>query len=157
MLDGLLNTDARNQVWPSPIAFFCLLLNRKPGCTHRWFHFDDDLCTTKEGASFMCTDADIIADDIQVYLGKTQVDVEYDLGGWEVIKVLSNEWEVLIEDNNFGYGPLAIRKAYNATTKSVKTQAERGWITICHILPEIQQSYLNYISSNAWPVSGHCD
>jgi hypothetical protein len=116
------------------------------------FISDDELCTTKEGSVFMCTDADIVADDIQVYLGKTNVDIEYDLGGWEVIKVLSNDWEVLIEDNNFGYGPLAIRRAYNATAKSVKNQAEQGWITICHIPPGNPNNPITItISINAWP------
>ncbi len=152
-VEYLTGDDAMFSPSPDRHSFVPVAPNQKT-CTPRTGGFipDDELCTMKEGASFMCTDADVVANDIQVYLGKTQVDVEYDLGGWDVIKVLSNEWEVLIEDNNFGYGPLAVRRAYNATAKSVKTQAEQGWITICHIPPGNPNNPITItISINAWP------
>jgi hypothetical protein len=113
---------------------------------------DNELCTSKEGQVMMLTGAAIVPTDLQVYLGKTSVDIEYDLGGWEVIKVLSSDWDVLVQDNTNGYGPLAIRRAFNSTSKSTKAQKEQGWVTICHIPPGNPNNPITItISINALP------
>ena len=113
---------------------------------------ETELCTQKMGQALMLLGAEILPNDIQTYLGKTTIDIEYDLGAWEVIEVLSNDWEVLIEDNTYGYGPLAIRRGFNATQKSMKNQVEQGWITICHIPPGNPNNPITItISINAWP------
>lgn len=125
-------------------------------CTGDAGGFIDDniLCTQKIGPVMTISGASIIATDIQNYLGQSTVDVEYDLGSWEQIEILDNPWEVLIEDQNTGYGPLAIRLAYGNlnSTKAAKQMNEQGWITICHIPPGNPNNPITItVSINSWP------
>lgn len=110
--------------------------NIKAGCnTPEIGGFIDDvtLCTDKEGPVTMLYQVDIIDTLIQAFLGKTKVDIEYDLGAWEVIKDLTAPWEVLIQDP-VTYGPLAA-KMNIPTTASVRNMLDQGWVTICHFPP----------------------
>ncbi|MCX7696210.1 MAG: carboxypeptidase-like regulatory domain-containing protein [Bacteroidales bacterium] len=116
------------------------------------FVSDTELCTSKEGPSTIVTGATITYPPLAAYLNKNTIDVEYDLGGWEVIKQLSNHWVVLIQDNNLGYGPLAIMRTFNANNIALKRQLDQGWITICHIPPGNPNNPITItISVNAWP------
>lgn len=103
-------------------------------CTPKVGGFIDDtlLCTQKQGTSGLINNANILATDLQTFLNKTSINVDYDLGAWEVIKTLGNIWEVLIVDNNQGYGPLAIRTTFNSNSKSNQTS---NWVTICYTPP----------------------
>lgn len=108
----------------------------KSGCTSPevgGFIDDATLCTDKEGPSTMIYQAQIINTEIQAFLGKSTIDVEYDLGAWEVIKDLTAPWEILIQDP-VTYGPLAARMNF-PTQASTRNQLDQGWVTICHYPP----------------------
>ncbi len=110
--------------------------NMKAGCnTPEIGGFIDDatLCTDKEGPSTMVYQAEIVDTLIMAFLGKTHIDIEYDLGAWEVIKDLTAPWEILIQDP-VTYGPLAARMNI-PTAATVRNQLEQGWVTICHFPP----------------------
>lgn len=130
------------------------VVTNQKSCVPRTGGFIDEseLCTMKEGPYTTLTNVQIIPQEIQVYVGKTTVDIEYDLGAWEVIKTLSSDWEVLLQDNNNGFGPLAVRRNFNPSNKALQNQLEQGWITICHIPPGNPNNPITItISINAWP------
>ncbi len=111
---------------------------------------DATLCTDKEGPSTLLYQAEIVDTLIQAFLGKTHVDLEYDLGAWEVIKDLTIPWEVLIQDP-VTYGPLAVRMNF-PTQASIRGQLDQGWVTICHIPPgNPANAHTITISVNALP------
>lgn len=110
---------------------------------------DSLLCTDKEGPSTILYQTNIVDPDIQAFLGQTMVDVEYDLGAWEIIKDCMAPWEVLISDVNFG--PLAIRMNFPTQT-SLKNMMDQGWVTICHIPPgNPANAHTITVSINALP------
>lgn len=94
---------------------------------------DTTLCTDKDGITGTIA-GNIIASDLQAYLGVTTVNITYDLTAWEVIKLLNIPWEVLIEDP-VTYGPLAVRMTANGTNMKLGGICDTGWVTICHIPP----------------------
>lgn len=94
---------------------------------------DTTLCTDKLGYTGTIT-GNIIASDLQAYLGTTTVNITYDLTAWEVIKLLNIPWEVLIEDP-VTYGPLAVRMTANGSNMKTYKMMDQGWVTICHIPP----------------------
>ncbi|HOY32372.1 MAG TPA: hypothetical protein PKW80_10870 [Bacteroidales bacterium] len=98
------------------------------------FIADSTLCTSKTGPSTMVIDAEIVAQDLIDFLGISTIDIEYDLGAWEVIQLIDAPWEVLIRDNTT-FGPLAARYYMPPTSKSLKSMLEQNWVTICHIPP----------------------
>lgn len=93
---------------------------------------DTELCTDKTGSATTLNGASIVALDIQNALGKSSLDIYYNLGSWEVINVW-NQWEVLIQDNGT-YGPLAIRRNLSNSNSSA-TNTNDNKVTICHIPP----------------------
>jgi len=95
---------------------------------------DSTLCTSKAGQIAMINNASIVAQDLIDYLGVSNIDIEYDLGAWEVIQLIDSPWEVLIQDNAT-YGPLAARYYMPPSTKSLRTVHDQEWVTICHIPP----------------------
>ena len=114
---------------------------------------DNILCTQKTGPMMLIDNAAIVSEDIQSYLGKDFVDIEYDLGSWEKVEILESPWEVLIEDQTYGYGPLAIRMAIgNLSSKVTKQKNDQEWITICHIPPGNPDNPITItVSINSWP------
>lgn len=109
--------------------------NMRAGCnTPEIGGFIDDatLCTDKEGPATMVNQAEIVDTLIQAFLGKTHIDIEYDLGAWEVVKDITAPWEILIQDPV--YGPLAARMNI-PTAATVRNQLDQGWVTICHFPP----------------------
>ncbi|MFH0864807.1 MAG: hypothetical protein V1904_01340 [Bacteroidota bacterium] len=111
---------------------------------------DTTLCTDKIG--YTCTrTANILATDLQDYLGATTVDVTYDLSSWEVIQVVTSPWEVLLEDP-LTWGSLAVRMTANGSNMKTLKLMEQGWVTICHIPPgNPGNAHTITISVNAWP------
>lgn len=116
------------------------------------------LCSDKIGVSQLNLSQDVIATDIQALLGKTQLDIDYDLGAWEVINNHGPEFDVLIEDNVYGNGPLAIRSNLQmlsflgggATTGG--GNGNGNFVTICHIPPGNPNNPITItVSSNAVP------
>lgn len=112
---------------------------------------DSLLCTQKVGPAMTITGADIVAADIEAYLGQNTLDVEYDLGSWEQILICESPFEVLVNDNT--YGPLAVRLAIGSLGWSSNKQLnEQGWITICHIPPGNPNNPITItVSINSWP------
>lgn len=112
---------------------------------------DSTLCTSKAGPHTLVAGASVVAQDLIDYLGISSLDIEYDLGGWEVIQQLDAPWEVLINDNTT-YGPLAVRYYVPPSSKSMNNMLEQGWITICHIPPgNPSNAHTITISVNALP------
>lgn len=111
-------------------------------CAPRPYGFipDASLCASRTGQTGTVTAASILNGDLQTILGATNMDVLYDLGGWEVLEVVGPEWEVLVADNSTnGYGPLLIRQEYPGTQNNGGNGGGNGgnnqWVTICHIPP----------------------
>lgn len=95
---------------------------------------DSTLCTSKTGPYGVINNCEIVAPDLQAYLGKTYIDINYNLSQWEVIELYDLPWEVLIRDTAT-YGPLAIRAYINISNKELNAVQDTGWVTICHIPP----------------------
>lgn len=111
---------------------------------------DTTLCTDKVGYTGTLT-ANVLASDLQAYLGANTVDVTYDLSAWEVIQIETTPWEVLIEDP-LTWGPLAVRMTANGSNMKTYKLLDQGWITICHIPPGNPSNPQTItISVNAWP------
>jgi len=115
------------------------------------FIADSILCAEKTGPHTIVNDAQILAQDLVDYLGASTIDIEYDLGSWEVIENITLPWEVLIQDNT-NFGPLAARYYMPPATKSMKNMLEQGWVTICHIPPgNPANAHTITVSINALP------
>lgn len=103
------------------------------------FVTDNILCTQKQGASGIYN-VDVIDPTIQTVVGANSINVDYNLGAWEVIKNLGPEFDVLIEDAT-NYGPLAIQSNSSAPWASGNGSGqtiddiEGDFVTICHIPP----------------------
>ena len=114
---------------------------------------DSLLCTQKSGPATTIYNADIVATDLQSYIGQTNLDVEYDLSQWEVINVCLSPFEVLINDP-VTYGPLAVRihTGNLGWGSGNKNTTEQGWITICHYPPGNPANVQTItVSINSWP------
>ena len=100
----------------------------------------------------MVNNAQIVAQDLIDYLGITTIDIEYDLGAWEVIQLIDLPWEILIQDNTT-YGPLAARiYPTPSPNKSIQRMLDQGWVTICHFPPgNPANAHTITISVNALP------
>jgi len=104
------------------------------------------ICTQKQGASGFLNNVNVVHPDIQNAIGGTTMDVNYNLGNWEVIKNLGPEFDVLIEDNG-AYGPLAVRSnslapwaqgnnnANGNGNNNGNGNSNNQFVTICHIPP----------------------
>jgi hypothetical protein len=127
----------------------------KPTCIDELGGFIDgtELCTDKIAPSTMVYGAAIVDPDIQSYMGVSNINIEYDLGGWEQILTLATPpWEVLIQDTTGLYGPLAIRLYYQAPNKTAEQILDQDWVTICHIPPgNPANAHTITISVNALP------
>lgn len=113
----------------------------------------DQLCTQKLGPAMTINNASVVNQELIDWLEKDSIDVEYDLGSWEVIQVLGDMWEVLIYDySNEGYGPLAVRTTFENSNKIMQKNNNDGWITICHYPPGNPDNPQTItISVSAWP------
>lgn len=104
-------------------------------CELRPGGFIDDatICAEKMGLRPELYNSPVLSEEIQVVLGKTEMDV--DSGVWTIIHEIDNSfWEVLVEDT-FGT-PIVIRT--NNVTSTEVTPSGNGtgeWVTICHIPP----------------------
>jgi hypothetical protein len=123
--DGHTSPMAKHQLNPSA-------LNKLPCSTNKPGGFIEDsiLCTSRTGPIATLYSTTIVSQDLINLLGKNTLDVEYDLGGWEVVDHYEAPWEVLVEDAN--YGPLALRMRMPSNYVPPQTG---NWITICHIPP----------------------
>lgn len=103
------------------------------------FVTDNILCTQKQGTSGVYS-VDVVDPDIQTAVGSNTMNVDYDLGAWEVIKNLGPEFDVLVEDPS-NYGPLAVQSNSSAPWSNGNggnqtiDDIEGNFVTICHIPP----------------------
>lgn len=74
------------------------------------FIADSALCTTKMGLTGLVPDVKILDIDIINALGKDSLDIQYDLGGWEVISSVDVPFHTIMEKTT-GYpnGPVAVK------------------------------------------------
>lgn len=66
------------------------------------FISDSSLCTSKSGPSGMLQGATILDAGIINLLGSNTIDINYDLGGWEVVSTWNTPMNAIITDTNFG-------------------------------------------------------
>lgn len=103
------------------------------------FVTDNILCTQKQGTSGVYS-VDVVDPDIQTAVGSNTMNVDYDLGAWEVIKNLGPEFDILVEDPS-NYGPLAVQSNSSAPWSNGNggnqtiDDIEGNFVTICHIPP----------------------
>ncbi len=112
----------------------------------------DDLCTQRSGLSGTITGASVINQELADWIGLNTIDINYDLGSWETIQQLSDSWEVLIQDDNMGYGPLAVRTRLDSPADLDMKTKDQSWVTICHIPPgNPANAHTITIALSAWP------
>jgi hypothetical protein len=70
---------------------------------------DSSLCTSKSGPAGMVTGANVIDPFIVNLLGSSTIDINYDLGSWEVISLHDAPFSPVITDAN--NNPLAVKSA----------------------------------------------
>lgn len=121
----------------------------RPGGFIPW----EQLCTRRIGAATTIINASVINSDIATLLQSNTIDIEYDLGSWEVIENMGNIWEVLIEDQSEGgYGPLAIRTYMTSGLNLNNKNNHQTWMTICHYPPgNPENAQTITIPISAWP------
>lgn len=98
---------------------------------------DTTLCSSKTGPlKYTVTGASIMAKDIQTLLGKTTMNIYYNLDEWEVLNKVTSPWEVLVKDKA-KYNELAVRTTLSNpdNTSTNPCTGTKGWVTICHIPP----------------------
>lgn len=110
--------------------------NARPG----GFIQDNLLCTTKSGSTGLVNNCSVNNSSMANYIGTSSIDLEFDLGNWEEIQNLDNNfWETLVSSPNGD--PLMIRTQVFDTTASdypngLSNNGNNGtWVTICHIPP----------------------
>jgi hypothetical protein len=114
------------------------------------FIADTLLCTIRSGPQGMFS-ANIVANDIQNYLGSNTIDIDYDLWNWETISDYdAGQWEPVITHPQLG--ALALR-----STQVVNGNGNGGgggngnFITICHYPPGNPGNPQTItINANAW-------
>ena len=101
---------------------------------------DNLLCTTKSGSTGLVNNCVINNTGLATYIGTSTVDIDFDLGSWEEIQNIDNNfWETLASSPSGE--PLMIRTQVFDTTHSdypngVSNNGNNGqWVTICHIPP----------------------
>lgn len=124
------------------------------------FVSDNDLCTKRFGGMDFVS-ANVLDSDLEIALGLNQFTIYYEIGAWETIQVLSNAFDVLLEDagtSSKDYGPLVIRSnAFAPWAQGNGTTSQSGdFVTICHTPPgNPSNSQTLTISANA--VQAHLD
>jgi hypothetical protein len=135
-LAGGFNDDEHHNHTLSPLAMKTMA--PCPAGDIGGFIADTILCSDRDGASGWINQADVLAQDLQNAIGGNLIDVEYNLGSWESIKVLDPVWEVLVrKTTTSGQNPLAIRLNYNNLITGGGNGPTPGpnQVTICHIPP----------------------
>ena len=91
-------------LYVSDFAVTYLIGNSGSSCPRpNGFVSDDVLCTDRVGTSTLAENATLSASDLQAFLGIDEMDIYYDLGGWEkVLSVDETFWEVLISHSTEG-------------------------------------------------------
>jgi hypothetical protein len=95
---------------------------------------DDKLCTQRNGVAMTMYNSPIVSASLQTYLNKSQMDVKYDLGTWEmVMNYAPTFWELLVTNPN-SQAPMLMRtsKFTNSTAGSINIGSNNNMVTICH-------------------------
>lgn len=114
---------------------------------------DATVCSRRIGTSSVVPQANIVSQDLQSYLGKTNMSVSYNLGGWERIQQIDNSfWETLVTDPADN-SPLLIRTNQYTNTNNVPQVVgcnDTTMVTVCHQLSNGNTLTLT-INANALP------
>lgn len=97
---------------------------------------DSKLCTERIGSSGLISSCTIVSPDLQAYLNKTTMDINYDLGVWESVQNYdATFWEVMIKHPTTN-APLLIRNGSytnpNRGTLHIGGTTNNDMVTICH-------------------------
>lgn len=98
---------------------------------------DSTLCSRRTGSMGMFYGTQIVSTDLQQYMGKTTMDINYDLGSWEKIQSIDNSfWETMIKENGTNL-PLLVR-TNNYTNPNAGNlprigNVDSNYVTICHV------------------------
>jgi len=105
----------------------------------RYYGFiaDSTVCSRRTGAVSVVPNAQVISPELQYYLGKDSMSISYNLGSWERIQSIDNNfWQTMITDPTDN-SPLLIRtNQYNNGNNNAPLVGSRdtSHVTICHQL-----------------------
>jgi len=105
----------------------------------RYYGFipDSTVCSRRTGAVSVVPNAQIISPELQYYLGKDSMSISYNLGSWERIQSIDNNfWQTMVTDP-IDNSPLLIRtNQYNNGNNNAPLVGSRdtSHVTICHQL-----------------------
>jgi hypothetical protein len=109
--------------------------------TDRYFGFIPDslVCSRRTGTVSTVVGANVVSQELQTYLGRNAMDIIYNLGTWERIQYVNNDfWETMITDPTDG-SPLFIRSNQYHQNSSTPPPAighqDPTQVTVCHTLP----------------------
>ncbi len=114
---------------------------------------DSTVCSRRTGTTSVVPQANIVSPELQYYLGKNTMSISYNLGGWERIQAIDNNyWETMVTDPADN-SPLLIR-THNYTNSNNLPQfvgtRDSSMVTICHQLPSGHPITIT-VNANALP------
>jgi hypothetical protein len=99
---------------------------------------DSTLCSRRTGTVSVVPLANIVSPELRYYLGKNTMSISYNLGSWEKIQSINNNfWETLVA-NPVDNSPLLIR-THQYTNGNQRPSyvglRDTTLVTICHLMP----------------------
>jgi hypothetical protein len=97
---------------------------------------DSTVCSKRNGVPSFITGASIASNDLGLFLNKTNIDLVYNLNGWEKIQFVDeNYWEVLVRDSS--QEALLIRtnqfeNPFGGSPNVTVGTSDSTQVTICH-------------------------
>jgi len=119
---------------------------------NRYYGFmpDSTVCSRRTGTVSVVPQAQIVSSELQQFLGKTTMLINYNLGTWERIQSINNNyWETLVTDPSDN-APLLIRtNQFNGSQPPAAIgSSDTSQVTICHRVPN-SNSVTITVSNNA--------
>lgn len=106
----------------------------------RYYGFipDSTVCSRRTGSVSVVPQANIVSPELQYYLGKTTMSISYNLGSWERIQAIDNNyWETMVTDPADN-SPLLIRTHQYTNSNNLPQfvgTRDSSLVTICHHMP----------------------
>lgn len=115
---------------------------------------DDKLCAKSTGETGTISGAVVAYPDLASALNFSNLDITYDLGGWEQINNYDPTfWDVLVSDATTNAALMIKTNQFNGgsiITEVGRTAADEDWITICHHESESEPITIT-IPVSDWP------
>jgi len=131
--------------------------------TERLYGFipDSMVCSRRIGTVSTVVNANIVSPELQAYLGRSTMNINYNLTSWERIQNINNNfWETMITDPTDG-SPLFIRThQYHQNTGSlppVVGQQDPDHVTLCHTLADGKKLTITVSTTEAAAHIAHGD